>query len=139
MEQRREGARGVLAVEKSAVIKLSIAALVLVAAAVVAWRSMGSSSGGGEDGERYDETRTRWLCQEAACKKEFVLSTAELGKFYSEHEDQNPPCPACEKQNTARASRCEACQRFYVPSHEPPAPGQKPKPPMCPNCGKPVR
>lgn len=139
MEQRREGARGVLAIEKVAIIKLSVAGLALVAAAVVAWRSMGSSSVGDEGGEKYDETRTRWLCLEAACKKEFVLSTAELGKFYAEHDGENPACPACEKQNTSRASRCEACKRFYVPRHEPPAPGQKPKPQTCPNCGKPVR
>jgi len=139
VEQRREGARGVLAIEKGAIIKLSLAALVLIAAVVIVWRWMGASSGGGEDGERYDETKTRWLCLEAACKAGFVLSTAELGKFYSEHEDQNPPCPACEKQNTARASRCEACKKLYVPKHEPPAAGQKPKAQVCPNCGKPVK
>ena len=138
MEQRREGARGVLAIEKSAIIKLSIAALALIAAVVIVWRSIGSSSGGGESGEKYDETRTRWLCLEASCKKEFTLSTAELGKFYAEHEGENPACPACKKQNTARAARCEACKKFFVPKHEPPAAGQKPKPQTCPHCGKPV-
>lgn len=143
MEQRRQGARGVLAVgassiDRNAIIKLSVAALALVAAAVIVWRSVGPSSSVGDD-EKYDQTRTRWLCLEQACKKEFTLSTAELGAFYREHEDQNPACPACKKQNTARASRCEACKRFYVPRHEPPAPGQKPKAQTCPNCGKPVR
>ncbi|MFO0834514.1 MAG: hypothetical protein U0638_06060 [Phycisphaerales bacterium] len=138
MEQRRQAARGVLAIEKSAIIKLSIAAVALVGAAVIAWRSLGSSSSG-DGAEEYDETRTRWLCLEASCKKEFTLSTAELGAFYRDHEDQNPACPACKKQNTARASRCESCKKFYVPKHEPPAPGQKPKPPTCPNCGKPAR
>jgi hypothetical protein len=143
VEQRRQGARGILAIgassiDRSAIIKLSVAALALVAAAVVAWRSLGPSSGGG-DTEKYDETRTRWLCLDPACKEEFTLSTAELGAFCREHEDQNPACPACKKQNTARASRCEACNKFYVPRHEPPAPGQKPKVQSCPNCGKPVR
>lgn len=135
MEQRRQAARGVLAIEKSAIIKLSIAAVALIGAAVIAWRSLGSSSGNGDDAEKYDETRTRWLCLEASCKKEFTLSTAELGEFYRDHEDQNPACPACKKQNTARASRCESCKKFYVPKHEPPTPGQKPKPRACPNCG----
>ena len=139
MEQRRQAARGRLAIERGTIIKLSIAALALIAALVVAWRSLGASSGGGEDTERYDETTTRWLCLEAACKREFTLSTAELGAFYREHDDQNPPCPACEKQNTARASRCEACKKLYVPKHEPPAAGQKPKAQVCPNCGKPVK
>ncbi len=124
--------------DRGTLIKLSIAGLALAGAAVIAWRSLGSSAGG-DGAEKYDETRTRWLCLEAACKKEFTLSTAELGAFYRDHEDQNPACPACEKQNTARASRCGSCERFYVPRHEPPAPGQKPKPQTCPNCGKPVR
>jgi len=124
--------------DRGVIIKLSIAAVALIGAAVIAWRSLGSSSGNG-DAEKYDETRTRWLCLEAACKKEFTLSIAELAAFYREHEDQNPPCPACKKQNTARASRCESCKKFYVPRHEPPTPGQKPKPPTCPNCGKPAR
>lgn len=143
MEQRRQGPRGILAVgasgiDRTGTIKLSIAALALAAAAGIVWRSVGPSSSGG-DGETYDEGRTRWLCLDPACKAEFTLSTAELGAFYREHEDQNPACPACSKQNTARASRCEACKKFYVPSHTPPAPGQKPRVQTCPNCGKPVR
>ncbi|MCC6228369.1 MAG: hypothetical protein IT432_03985 [Phycisphaerales bacterium] len=144
MEQRWQGARGILAVgartiNTGSIIKLTVAALALLAAAVIAWRSIGSSAGTGEHAMDYDETRTRWLCLDAACKEEFTLSTSELGEFYSEHEDQNPPCPACKKQNTTRASRCEACTKFYVPTHEPPATGQKPKPQTCPHCGKPVR
>ncbi|MCY2953861.1 MAG: hypothetical protein NTU53_18100 [Planctomycetota bacterium] len=55
---------------------------------------------------------TFWVCQNPACKNEFVLTVKELGEFQDKHYGQPVMCPKCKQQNTIGAERCPSCKKF---------------------------
>ncbi|MCK6475844.1 MAG: hypothetical protein L6Q35_03325 [Phycisphaerales bacterium] len=82
-----------------------------------------------------DPTDSRWVCAAPGCGKDFALTFAQLGAFYADHPGENPPCPACGKSETARATACPSCGRTV------PKPGREhssKSPPKCPHCGEPL-
>jgi hypothetical protein len=75
---------------------------------------------------------TLWICQNAACKAEFVKSLDELARFYESSPETPLPCPKCGQSQTVRALRCPRCARFL------PLPGAGLSRPVCSHCNKPI-
>lgn len=114
-------------------IKIAIAVALLGAAVVFGLRSMGRSVE--TDGD--DPTDTRWMCTAEGCGKDFALSFAQLGEFYQKSPGASPPCPACGKSSTVRATACPSCGKT-VAKHDRQDRSGGAKPPTCPHCGKPL-
>jgi hypothetical protein len=124
---------------KPTIIKASIAAILLAAAAILLLRPAPKTE---EEIAGYgDPAASYWLCTASTCSKGFELSMAELGAFLDANPDATPSCPHCKGTTSVRAAKCGSCREIIPKAARAAAPsrgGAKDAgPALCPTCGEP--
>lgn len=84
---------------------VAVVVLVVLAVGYGAWKWRPANNENYPDG-------TFWICQNPACKNEFVMTVRDVAKFQETHYGQPVMCPKCKKQDTIGAERCENCKRL---------------------------
>ncbi len=111
------------------IIQLSVALLMLAVAGALILRWNHQSHLETSDAPE----GTFWLCSQAECEAEFVMSLDALGEHYSENPGGPVACPECGSTETSRAARCPHCKRHFA------RPERGEGTPTCPHCKQALR
>ena len=103
-------------------VKLSVAAVCLILAALIFWWTYTPSEAQLAD----PETSTNWMC--AGCRAVVALTVAEAQRAEEAAGGLPLICDECRKKDVYRAALCDQCGSYYFSSDVPGSLGR------CPTC-----
>lgn len=107
-------------------VKLTLAIVLLVSAAAIAWYRFGNA-----EVDAVIIEKTHWICTASSCGKEFEFPAPDYAKIRRDSPDAVPPCPHCGTSTVVLGVPCSHCTKLVRPV------GHGQLPPACPHCGKP--